>query len=84
MTKQPDMTKVRILRTTRLVNSVNGNPRFDITFYDGDGEWTYRTSSDCACNYDVSNFANSRELIDVWLTRAERVYMMNPSDHVSG
>jgi hypothetical protein len=81
--KQADLRNVWILSVERLNNSVNGNPRFDITFTDNDGEfvtnqWTHRTSSDSSCNYEVTNYANSGERIDVWLTKAGRVYMMRP------
>ena len=67
---------VRICRVDRLPNSVNGNPRFDITFEtprDLSWWWTYRTSSDSACVYDVDNLMREKALVKVFLTRADRV-----------
>ena len=77
MSKTPELTDVSILTARRLNCSVNGNPRFDITFFDGDGEYTYRTSSDSACNYDVENLLHSRDRVNVYVTRAGRVYRMD-------
>lgn len=70
---------MRILTTERLRNSKNGNPRFIITFYDMDSSYTYMTQTDAAVNYEVSNYANSRERIDVWLTQRGMVEFMAPA-----
>ena len=69
-----ELDKVWVIAAKRLNNSVNGNPRWDVTFTDGKvGSWTYRTSSDSMCNYDVENLLRSKELVDVYVTRADRV-----------
>lgn len=85
MTQEPAMRRVWLHRAQRLNNSVNGNPRFDVTFVDEErlGEWTYRTSSDSSCNYEVTNYLNSKELVDVWLTKAERVYRIDKAQAIS-
>jgi len=77
MKRAPDMDNVWIIHAERLTNSVNGNPRYILTFTDGDlGSWTYQTKSDASCSYDVDNFVRSRERINVWLTKADRVDVM--------
>ena len=69
-----ELGTVWIIHAKRLRNSVNGNPRWDITFTDGDlGSWTYRTSSDAMCNYDVENLLHTKDLVNVYVTRANRV-----------
>ena len=46
---------------TRLNNSVNGNPRFEITFNGDAGElFTGKTASDYAFNYNVENCRDRR------------------------
>lgn len=47
-----------IVSTERLNNSVNGNPRFSVTFNDGT---THQTQSDASCSYDIDNYSRSRD-----------------------
>lgn len=77
--REPDMTHVRILRADRLIMSRSGNPRFRITFYDQDGSWTYKTKSDASVNYEVENYRNSKEWVDVWLTKSDTVEYIEPA-----
>lgn len=69
-----------IVAAKRLNNSVNGNPRFDVTVkIDGltlDDHVVLTTSSDAACSYDVENVRRERALVDLALTRAGRVEMI--------
>lgn len=56
----------------RIGCSVNGNPTYKITV---DGE-TYRTKSDAACSYAVSNYRPNRgvfHVVTMGLTAAGRV-----------
>jgi hypothetical protein len=67
-----------IVAAKRLNNSVNGNPRWDVTFrfLDHKGREEFQiltTSSDAACSYDVENVLRSREIVVIGLTRAGRV-----------
>lgn len=64
-----------IVAAKRLNSSVNGNPRFDVTFkHAGTEEHTvFTTSSDAACSYDVENVQRSREEVEIGLTRAGRI-----------
>ena len=71
----PELENVWVLSIKRLTNSRNGNPRFDVTFTDGDsGSWMYRTMTDSAVSYDVENLARSKDLVSVWTTKAGRIY----------
>ena len=75
-----ELKNVCIYGVTRLPNSVNGNPRYRLSFVDNLGA-TYRnyiTSSDAACNYEVQNFASSKCLLDVYVTRAGRASRLVP------
>lgn len=73
------LTGLHITGTERLHNSVNGNPRFNIAFVDGDGQpHVYTTQSDASVSYDVENVArehrdNPGATVTVELTRAGRV-----------
>ncbi len=73
MGRVPSFT-ARIVTAERLTNSVNGNPRFKITFDDGE---RYITSTDAACSYDVENLLGRRGEpsypVHVWLTKAGRI-----------
>ena len=74
-----ELDAVWIISAKRLPCSANGNPRYDIIVTDGDvGEWTYRTSSDSMCNFEVQNFASSKCLLDVYVTRSGRVTRLVP------
>lgn len=44
-----------LFSATRLTNSTNGNPRFDLHTSDG----TFRTQSDASCSYDVDNIVRT-------------------------
>jgi hypothetical protein len=48
---------------TRLLNSPSGNPRWRVVFTDGS---SYKTHRDAACNYDISQYHEDRE-VDVEL-----------------
>lgn len=75
MRKQAELDNVWIICVKRLNNSINGNPRYDITFTDGDlGSWTYRTSSDSSCAYDVENLFRSSARVNVYVTRHGYIY----------
>lgn len=74
MNRTPELVNVHITRTERLNNSTNGNPRFRISLSSDDLELgSYETSSDAACNYEISNYANSGKSFDAWLTRTGRI-----------
>lgn len=74
MNRVPELVNVHITRTERLNHSVNGNPRFRLWLACGDLDLgMFVTSSDAACNYEISNYANSGAAFDAWLTRARRV-----------
>lgn len=66
----PDLREVRIVGLKRLNSTANGNPRFKLELDNG---CTYQTQSDAACSYEITNFANSGEPFDVWLSRAGRI-----------
>jgi hypothetical protein len=72
--KQRETVRGTIVAAKRRNNSVNGNPRFDVTVkIDGlalDDHVVLTTSSDSACAYDVENLVRSRELVDIGLTPA--------------
>lgn len=76
----------QIVSAERLNNSVNGNPRFSITFNvgiphvvcDRDGIQFFITSSDSACNYAVENYYRSGQTVELGLTRAGRVSTITP------
>ena len=68
------LKRVWIQYYKRLSNSVNGNPRYDVTFTDGTGKlWTYRTSSDSMVNYEIENVYRDCTLVDVVVTKATRI-----------
>ena len=53
----------------RLNNSVNGNPRFEITFSGDNGElFTGKTASDYSFNYNVENCRDRRIAIEYHFT----------------
>lgn len=82
MTKTADVTGARIVLANREGCSVNGNPRFSLAVRVGDTDddlRTFRTQSDAACSYEVTNFVNSKELVDLWLTRSGRVSVIRRS-----
>ena len=71
------MSAIRVIESyTRLNNSVNGNPRYRITFADG---LTAQTASDHSFAYGVGN-PDMREgsTVRVEFTRAGRISHMNP------
>jgi hypothetical protein len=68
-----------LFSATRLTNSTNGNPRFDLHTSDG----TFRTQSDASCSYDIANILRTiprGETIPVTLslTPAGRVWNIEP------
>lgn len=75
-TEGPIMTEMTIDSIKRLKNSVNGNPRFDITFTNG---VVSRTSSDTSFAYAVGN-PDMREgsTVRVEYTRAGKISHMEP------
>jgi hypothetical protein len=72
--KQADKLNVTITHLERLHNSVNGNPRFRITFDDGS---THLLSSDASLGYCITN-TEYRGALNVWLTKAGRVSYATP------
>jgi C4-type Zn-finger protein len=79
MKQSPNLENVRVTRTYRLQNSVNGNPRFTVLLEDQHGHSDlYTTSSDAAVGYEISNYLNSGERLNVWLTRAGRIAYVRP------
>jgi hypothetical protein len=60
-----------ITAITRLRNSANGNPRFDVTL---DGERTVRTMPDSSWAYDVQNLREGQQVAVRW-----RMYRGRPS-----
>ena len=59
---------VRIAQATRLTNSVNGNPRFELTLTTPAGGFvaTHKTATDAACNYEVTNYLRKGQ-VHVWV-----------------
>lgn len=55
MSRKGSTIATDLFSATRLTNSVNGNPRFDLHTSDG----TYRTQSDASCSYDVDNITRT-------------------------
>lgn len=53
MPRKGSTVETALVSTTRLTNSVNGNPRFRLNTLHGE----YTTQSDAACSYDVDNLA---------------------------
>ena len=67
---------VKIHQITRLNNSVNGNPRFAITWErPADGELvTRQTASDHAFCYEVGNAGlRAGDTVELTFTKAERI-----------
>lgn len=73
MGRTPNFT-ARIADARRLKSSVNGNPRFVVTFDNGDA---LTTQSDSSVSYDVENFSrhdvSQNPEVAVWLSRAGRI-----------
>lgn len=68
---------VRVVSTTRLNNSVNGNPRYTVVFDDGS---VIETQSDSAINYGITNPEYRDQPHDAELSRAGRlVYLRKPA-----
>ena len=65
-------SNVRLELVERLNNSVNGNPRFMLRLVDAEGQTVVyaKTSSDASCNYEVTNYTNSKALAVVETTKA--------------
>lgn len=71
------LRNVRVVKTNRLNNSVNGNPRYSVVFDDGS---VIETQSDAAVNYGITNPEYRDEPHDAELSRAGRlVYLRNPT-----
>ena len=71
-----DKLNVTITHIERLNNSVNGNPRFEITFSDGS---THRTQSDASISYSITN-KEFRGPINVWLSKRRTIEYATPVD----
>lgn len=72
-------SNVRIEMVERLINSVNGNPRFLLSLHHADGEiTTHKTQSDAACSYEVTNYVNSKAPAVVEITPAGNIRTIRP------
>jgi hypothetical protein len=76
MEREPTYSKVRIVALRRLNNSVNGNPRYDVAFSNGE---MHTTSSDAGFCYGITN-PEMKGDVDVWLTKAGRIESIRPSE----
>lgn len=65
-------------RTERIINSVNGNPRFKIWFRDDTTVW-FKTSSDASAAYDIGNLVTLGAAVDIVLTRGGRIIYIRPT-----
>jgi hypothetical protein len=72
--RAPTYCGVRVTGLKRLNNSVNGNPRYNVTFDNGTNG---NTSSDASFCYGIENPA-MRGAVDVWLTRRGLIEHMEP------
>ena len=70
------LRNVRVVDTTRLNNSVNGNPRYIVTFDDGS---EIITQSDAAISYGITNREYRDQPHDAELSRAGRLVHLRPS-----
>lgn len=70
MSKDTVISGVKITRYERLTNTVNGNPRFRITF---DNAETYTTQSDTGWVYECQNPQYRDAALNVTLTPAGRI-----------
>lgn len=59
-----------ITQLKRITNSVNGNPRYEVTFSNGR---TLKTSSDHSFVYDIENLYNKADPLQVFVTRSNRI-----------
>jgi hypothetical protein len=63
----------------RLNNSVNGNPRYQVTFTDGSSAIT---KSDSSCAYDIQNIMSRNNLwmrnVAITWTKAGRIETITP------
>ena len=75
MEKAPNFTS-QIIGLRRLNNSVNGNPRFNITFANGVNA---NSQSDAAFCYGIEN-PNMRGDVDVWLSARGTVAYVRPAE----
>jgi hypothetical protein len=67
----------------RLKNSVNGNPRYDVHFTNGE---RYRTESDGSVNYDIPNLTMSKDKgrpVTVKLTRRGQIQAIDFNEEKS-
>ncbi|MGH3608883.1 MAG: hypothetical protein ACRDRD_12450 [Pseudonocardiaceae bacterium] len=78
MNRPPKYANVRIVALDRLVNSVNGNPRYRVSLGIAGGIDSYVTSSDAAFCYSITN-REMRGPVDVWFTRNGRIEHIEPS-----
>lgn len=70
-----------IFKVERLNNSVNGNPAYRVTFDLGNQELeTYRTQSDSSISYSIQNQEYRDVMVEVYLTRANRIYHIAPTN----
>lgn len=69
-----------IVAIHRQANSVVGNPTWLIAFANGR---MLRTETNGAVGYEVSNFANAGQPVDVWLTSRGQVYRLATSQETT-
>ena len=69
------MTTRHIDYLDRLVNTVNGNPRFRVHFTDGSSALT---QSDAAWTYGLTNRENTENDVEVTFTKSGRISDLRP------
>jgi len=78
--RAPTYHAVRVTGLRQLNNSVNGNPRYNVTFDNGTNA---NTASDASFCYGIEN-REMRGDVDVWLTRRGTIEHMEPCKGVKG
>ena len=80
MSTTPVQHAGRIARIDRLTNTVNGNPRFSIVWYDLDGAaHTSLTQSDASITYAIGNRGlGNGDMVRMSFTKAGRIFDMEP------
>ena len=63
--KNETIKNVVLVRFERCNSSVNGNPKYECTWKDGDNYLTGKTGTDCNCAYAVTNYQDGKRLADV-------------------
>lgn len=66
-----DLTDVKVAALDRMKNSVNGNPRYRVTFTTMNGEHvgTYMTQTDASVSYEIGNREFRDGPVSVWLSK---------------